>query len=469
MASKHIWYGLALGLLLFPVSGKAEYWLSNRFAQNCAGCHAPGRVNKRASERRCTLSCQGCHVNPNGGGIVSAYGAWNEERWLRSFYFDGLLTNKRRPATFAQQVYAKKSAGAKGAMQPVMVTKDEDGDERLYDRSDRSEQIVASTEEEFLERVPQNDPYRQEMRNVVTGGMNLRYMSLAYTSDPPPRLNKTMAWLMSVDVGARFRPVPRHFQLAMEARFLNQPLNTALDQVFTTETRVRSAYALFDEIPYNTYFMYGLYRPMLGLYNPDHDSLANMISGVRQRSVYRGAGIGMAPNVPFFNLNYIQPLHSTLYDQSEGFAANVGARWVTLGASLVLSYWNTHVNDTAGNQLSRQILALTTGVAWMRFVWNTEMMYIKREFAPGSYDSGNVFTSQLKYRLWRENYAELNFAFANTAMNLKNGASSELELGFRSFLAAGTDVELLFVSRKNETPSTSSTSTGFQWQLHLFL
>ena len=49
---------------------KAEPWLSTRFAQNCSGCHAPQRINKKPMDRRCTLSCQGCHVNPNGGAIA---------------------------------------------------------------------------------------------------------------------------------------------------------------------------------------------------------------------------------------------------------------------------------------------------------------------------------------------------------------------------------------------------------------
>ena len=50
----------------------AEPWLANRFAQNCTACHAPGRLNRKPKDRRCTLSCQGCHVNRNGGGLSNA-------------------------------------------------------------------------------------------------------------------------------------------------------------------------------------------------------------------------------------------------------------------------------------------------------------------------------------------------------------------------------------------------------------
>ena len=58
-------------VLLFSGPGISEPWLSNRFAQDCVGCHDEGRPNLDILDRRCTLSCQGCHVSPNGGGMRS--------------------------------------------------------------------------------------------------------------------------------------------------------------------------------------------------------------------------------------------------------------------------------------------------------------------------------------------------------------------------------------------------------------
>ena len=71
-------------LSLYGMKLTAEPWLSTRYAQNCAGCHSPGRKNLVPKDRRCSLSCQGCHVNPNGGGMRSFYGKWNSKYWLRS-------------------------------------------------------------------------------------------------------------------------------------------------------------------------------------------------------------------------------------------------------------------------------------------------------------------------------------------------------------------------------------------------
>ncbi len=466
------WLTLTLGLL--NTAAFAEPWLGTRFAQNCAACHAPGRLNVAPSERRCTLSCQGCHVNPNGGGIRNFYGAWNQQRWLRAYNSDLLNTSKPTPAPFAEQIYAKKKAPgdkSKAELGPTLAAQSAPVDEKQYSRADGQEHIIAG-EDEFLTHVPSDDPYRQEWDTIVTGGGDFRYITTVPLGENGPQdrrfNNQFRSWWMAVDVGARVRPLHDHMQLVFETRYLNPPTNRTWDQTFTNEVRIRSAYALFDDLPYNSYLMYGLYRPMFGLYNPDHDSLSNVISGLNQRNVYKSVGIGMAPNVPFANFNILTPLTSTNYDQSSGFNLNFGGRWVTYGASLVLSYWNTASPDTAGNHLRNQMFTLTGGLAYQKFLWNWEVLYVTRESAPGISDAAMVFTNQFKYRFWRETYAELNLGLSNSAMNLKQGASDEIIFGVRSFLLAGIDLELLFNFRDNHTTTIAQSAEQLQLMMHLF-
>ncbi len=466
----------------------AEAWLANRYAQNCAACHAPGRINKPASERRCTLSCQGCHVNPNGGGIRSFYGQWNQKRWLRSTYIDGLLTNKRIPAPFRKQLYANRGGGGNDddndemtvpgtsisaepdrpgvppAGFPTRVVEGTDYKDTDYDRSDGQERITAKNKAQFLERVTADDPYRDERRVAVSGGGDLRFQSFFPTSDPG---RKPGAWLMNADLGVRVRPVPENFALVMEGRFLAPPTARAFDEGFTSEARVRSAYVMVDDLPYNGYFMAGIYRPMFGMYSPDHDSISNYISGLRQRATYKTVGIGAAPNVPFFNINYITPMTSAGYDRSEGIVANLGLRFVTLGGSIVFSYWNTTQKDPAGD-IKRNMIAINTGLALWRFIWNLELLSVKREIGTIASDQGSVYTSQLRYRLWRETYLEFEFANANTSILLTKGTSSELAFGVRTFIIAGVDLSLLYVNRTNKTDSGETKRNDIQFQAHLF-
>lgn len=60
--------------VIFASSARATPLIALREAQNCGGCHNPGRSQRPVLERRCTLDCQGCHVDPNGGGARNQWG-----------------------------------------------------------------------------------------------------------------------------------------------------------------------------------------------------------------------------------------------------------------------------------------------------------------------------------------------------------------------------------------------------------
>ncbi|SMF05439.1 hypothetical protein [Pseudobacteriovorax antillogorgiicola] len=63
------WVGLAESLRATPL-------LALREAENCGGCHNPGRSQKPFLDRRCSLDCQGCHIDPGGGGARNQWGAY---------------------------------------------------------------------------------------------------------------------------------------------------------------------------------------------------------------------------------------------------------------------------------------------------------------------------------------------------------------------------------------------------------
>ena len=58
-----------------------------READNCAGCHKPGRSQRPFLERRCTLDCQGCHVDPTGAGPRNQWGYYYSQDQSSLFHY----------------------------------------------------------------------------------------------------------------------------------------------------------------------------------------------------------------------------------------------------------------------------------------------------------------------------------------------------------------------------------------------
>ena len=484
-------------IMLMGLAASAEPWISNRYAQNCAACHAPSRRNLPVSKRRCTLSCQGCHVNPSGGGMRNSYGVWNQRRWLRSFKSD-LLKSKGTPAPLRHQKYAKMPKHPKGKYLKKMnklakegpdlvVVKGVDYHEDDYDRSDAQEHITARSRSEFLARVTKDDPWRIERTQDMFAGVDFRYFYLDVETDVDgAKTSYTDTLPMALDLGVRFRPIPEKLQVVFEHRYLNTPNrsnSTASrpDNQFVEDSQVRSAYVLVDDLPYASYAQVGIYRPMFGNVTADHTSLANTMiwddrSGTisspgaqSSKFVNRVFSVGGSPNVPFYNLHMIKPLANSSEPQDNGFAANLGGRWVMYGLSAMLSYWNTQYCNTAGCDLDKKMVGFNVGGTWKGIIVNYDTTTIERETQPGNTNKATVDTLEVKYRVWREVYAQFNVASANTAPNLFAGSGDETMYGVKSFLYPGTEFEVMIVNRKYKYDGGSVYKNDYlQAQMHLY-
>lgn len=78
---------LIAGLLLSSPRLWATPLLALKEAQNCQGCHNPGRSQRPVLDRRCTLDCQGCHIDPSGAGARNQWGYYYSQDQLALFNF----------------------------------------------------------------------------------------------------------------------------------------------------------------------------------------------------------------------------------------------------------------------------------------------------------------------------------------------------------------------------------------------
>ena len=482
----------------------AEPWLANRFAQNCSGCHAPGRKNLPPRKRRCTLSCQGCHVNPNGGGMRSHYGKWTENVWLRSYRLQD--AHPPRPAPYHKQPYAKrpwvqgkksKSKKFKKAQKrglDMKVSKHEQVDEAEYDNRHQMHAITADSKREFRYQIPQDDPYRLLRLSKLDVGADVRWQYNKLKLDSSNATKGTSFstdvkhnFLMSGDLGVRWRPLHTRYHVVYEGRALGNPTQAQKpENTFSTMNR-RSLYVMADDLPYNTYLMAGIYRPIFGTNQPDHTALPQrMISWALQGNFqsynlnYKALTMGGSPNVPFANVHLIdQQVGAVANDTNRGYGLNIGGRFVTLGASVTYSYWSTEKKVEVASEKVKQrhaFHALGLGAKWQRTVARLDAVSLELQTPYEGRLLSNIYSLDTYTRLWRELYLNLAYHLANTAETLLPGSANQLRAGIRWFILPGVDFMLAYhrdskktTSADSKTEDSSQTVAGFVSQLHFYL
>ncbi|MDE3270282.1 MAG: hypothetical protein OYH77_08395 [Pseudomonadota bacterium] len=485
-------FSMALPLL-------AEPWLGIRFAQNCAACHAPGRINLPAIQRRCTLSCQGCHVSPQGGGLRSFYGKWNENRWLRSFAIS-LLKPKSSFAPTKQQLYGKpqttQSKQSKAQQQmlkkrgyPLVVGKQSIINAETSFKRDGLEYQIAKDNLEFLRQIPQQDPYRLFTDSKIDGGGGFRYQ-LVHLPQRGATKASTYLFLMSADLALRWRPMYRNLHVVFEQRGIGFPQRVkSLKKSFIQArelletSRTRSLYLLVDNLPFNSYVMAGLYRPLFGGNpSPDHTTLMQKLWSTHlgqtgsYSSRFRGLSIGTAPNVPYANLHFIIRDESGRYDKQDrtrGVAGNVGLRFVTLGLNSTYSFWYTANKTDAGK---KSTLANSASVAAQ--LWRSTLMLEYMNLRTNTKDSNAAETSKTAKmnthvvevdtytRVWREFYLLAQYALAHHERENEQEMKHSWYIGTRAFLMAGIDVSLRYAQmRADEEKDAKQSLTA---QLHFY-
>jgi hypothetical protein len=450
---------------------KAEPWLSTRFAQNCAGCHAPGRKNLPPIDRRCTLSCQGCHVNPNGGGLRSFYGKWNENYWLKSFRIQPLnqyamfapyplISKKRTPwekADKKQRVFAVEQGFKLDTIESDFPSGKD------YDRGSNAPYLtIADSREEFEYQIPRSDPYRKMITEKIDGGGDFR---LIHTKDMTDSVTvgREKAWLMEGAFGLRYRPF-RSSHIVYEALALGSPASQGINSLPGSET-TGSLYIMQDDLPYNIFVMSGFYRPLFGHTSADHSALSQVmvsraLSGQsnRYRILHKAISIGTAPNVPYGNLHLIGGRKFPDSEDERGIAGNLGLRFVTLGASINYSFWTTE--EEKDNGTKKNIFhSLHFAATHSNLILSLEGISLMTDQENEDLREGGVYSLEAKYRFFREIFATFDYSVANTNRDLLPGWVQQIKFGLRSFLSPGIEFLTQYSIDEDEKSKQKSLST----------
>lgn len=274
---------------------------------------------------------------------------------------------------------------------------------------------------------------------------------------------------MATDIAVSAEPVHR-LNLVWEGRFMSDPRTASVwDDAYSSGSSVRSAYVLIDDLPYNTFAMYGIYRPMFGHYNPDHTTLFARATGLTEHTTFKAASVGTAPNVPFLNVHEIEPFANRTQPQDRGFAANAGGRFVTLGAYFMLSWWETKAKDFTTNvKTHRQMQSLTGGLTKGRLTVVADITKINLNVETVRQDTGTVITLEPRYRVWNESYLKGGWEYLNTASDLRLGRAKQFSIGISSFLVSGLELEVMYKELKTTELGVDSLERNLWGQMHFF-
>ncbi len=306
-----------LWTLLLCASAQALPLYTARGGSTCDNCHSlPNHwENPELAQRKCTMSCVGCHVDPNGGGLRTVSGDYYGRSTLPMFLAtDRPLADARRSLLdFAERVEAEVPSSQPLAEASKSPAKQPEGSNEMAWLQGRYGDLDA-------------DP-------LLNLGADAR---LGFWSAGP------LFFPMQADAYAAVHPV-EHFTLSTSIGARGRSRSLTFDGMGVDEQPrfgVRDLWAMLHELPYLTHVRVGRFLPAFGTRVSDHTAYVRRPFGLSQEDPANrvlGVEVGMAPNYPYVTASVFKPSTRDAVNPvglGDGFGAALSAGWRDLGWQL---------------------------------------------------------------------------------------------------------------------------------------
>jgi hypothetical protein len=361
---------------------------SARAGRTCDNCHlTPNNwENPALAERKCTLSCQVCHVDPTGGGMRNTSGRFYGKATLP------MIATSPRPT--------------------------QDWDRTIIGRKDRATTYSHNLPlgpDTFEESFAYNDSVRDFWGRGTPWGKPTRYGFFegrygTLRADPFFRFGwdirlaallagNALVFPMQADFPIALHPV-QHAMLFVNTGFRGSTSGFGDPFDDDREPYLREAFLMLYEAPYQAYVKAGRFVPGFGLRIDDHTSAIRRqfeLDGALPESRVTGIEVGAAPNYPFVNLSWFRmtPRNETpdrwnIFDVGDGWgtAVNLGYRelgWSLGGSALIRRRTLEDGGDTS--------VFGVYGAFNPWFYWVNVPLTYQAEFDVGSYQRASGLTA----------------------------------------------------------------------------
>lgn len=328
--------GLLLGLLLPSLSSALPLYTA-RGGRTCDNCHSLPNTwydPEDLADRKCTMSCVACHVDPGGGGLRNVSGRYYGDNTLPMFGAD------TRPLVDRQRDLLDWVKGTTPEIPSSQPTSVKVADHQVDPRGPNAPAPTAgpafgkpllhqSSHMSWLE-----GRYGDEQADpLVLFGGDAR---LGLWAAGP------LFFPMQGDLYAAVQPI-EHLTVSTSAGVRGRSRSIDLDGGGVDDQDrigVRDLWVMTHEWPYMAYGRLGRFLPIFGTRVADHTAYIRRPFGLSQEDPANrvvGAEIGLAPNYPYLNASIFKPSSAQARDPfatADGWGTAVSAGWRDLGWQL---------------------------------------------------------------------------------------------------------------------------------------